>query len=214
MVAAENFVTELDAKNQASIQRVIDALSGGWEGRRRGRGCAADALKAAIEPAEVAALWITDCDDLEMKLSLAEQCGDSARQCRQALGAAGRARRDRLRPARRRISKLFAFLRSLQTTEERSSAGYVTGKALSMARLGALGGILRAQGRRRQRPLARRRDHVAGAAVLRRGKADAGRGRRDRGEPGARAARRVPDPRARRRDRRAAAAAQGARQKA
>jgi hypothetical protein len=41
---------------------------------------------------------------------------------------------------------LFAFLRSLQTAEERSSAGYVTGKALSMARLGALGTFCAAKG--------------------------------------------------------------------
>src|SRR5678810_1137135 len=83
MVAAENFVAELDTKNQASIQRVIDALSAALakDGVE-----VADAMrfavKATIETAEVAALWITDCDDLEMKLSLAEQCGDSARQCR------------------------------------------------------------------------------------------------------------------------------------
>src|SRR5262249_26347752 len=83
MVTAENFVSELDTKNQTSIQRVVDALGAalGKDGVE-----VADALrfavKAAIETAEVAALWITDCDDLEMKLSLAEQCGDSARQCR------------------------------------------------------------------------------------------------------------------------------------
>jgi hypothetical protein len=35
-------------------------------------------------------------------------------------------------------SKWFAFGRWLQSPEERSSAGYVTGKALIMARLGAL----------------------------------------------------------------------------
>ena len=51
-----------------------------------------------------------------MKLSLAEQCGDSARQCRRlserlvALGVAGYDPRDG------GYSKLFAFLRSLQTT--------------------------------------------------------------------------------------------------
>ena len=139
MVAAENYVAELDTKNQASIQRVVDALS---------TALAKDgvevpdalrfALKATIEAAEVAALWITDCDDLEMKLSLAEQCGDSARQCRRlsarltAVGVAG------YDPREGGYSKLFAFLRSLQTPEERSSAGYLTGKALSMARLGAL----------------------------------------------------------------------------
>ena len=74
MVAAENFVNELDAKNQPSIQRVISALN---EGLGKDGVEVADALrmalKAAIELAEVAALWITDCDDLEMKLSLAEQ---------------------------------------------------------------------------------------------------------------------------------------------
>ena len=147
MVAAENYVAELDTKNQASIQRIVDALSGalGKDGVD-----VADAvrfaLKATIETAEVAALWITDCDDLEMKLSLAEQCGDSARQCRKlserlvTMGVAGYDPRDG------GYSKLFAFLRSLQTTEERSSAGYLTGRALSMARLGALAGFCERKG--------------------------------------------------------------------
>jgi hypothetical protein len=147
MVAAENFVSELDAKNQPSIQRVVDALSAalGKDGVD-----VSDALrfavKASMELAEVAALWISDCDSLEMKLSLAEQCGDSARQCRrvlarlEALGVAG------YDPRAGGYSKLFAFLRSLQTAEERSSAGYVTGKALSMARLGALSAFSQQKG--------------------------------------------------------------------
>jgi hypothetical protein len=147
MVAAENFVAELDTKNQTSIQRVVDALSAavGKDGVEV-PDALRFALKATIESAEVAALWIPDCDDLEMKLSLAEQCGDSARQCRKlserllALGVAGYDPRDG------GYSKLFAFLRSLQTTEERSSAGYLTGRALSMARLGALAGFCERQG--------------------------------------------------------------------
>ena len=69
MVAAETFVNELDAKNQPSIQRVIAALN---EGLGKEGVEVADtlrmALKAAIELAEVAALWVTDCNDLEMKL--------------------------------------------------------------------------------------------------------------------------------------------------
>ena len=139
MVAAENYVAELDTKNQTSIQRVIDALSAalakdGVEVPDALR----FALKATIESAEVAALWIPDCDDLEMKLSLAEQCGDSARQCRRlserliALGVAG------YDPSYGGYSKLFAFLRS--------SAGYLTGRALSMARLGALAGFCERKG--------------------------------------------------------------------
>jgi hypothetical protein len=81
-----------------------------------------------------------------MKLSLAEQCGDSARQCRrvlarlETLGVAG------YDPRAGGYSKLFAFLRSLQTAEERSSAGYVTGKALSMARLGVLSAFSQQKG--------------------------------------------------------------------
>jgi hypothetical protein len=147
MVAAENFVSELDAKNQLSIQRVVAALG---EGLSKEGVEVADtlrmALKGAIELAEVAALWVTDCDDLEMKLSLAEQCGDGARQCRRlsarlaALGVVGYDPRDG------GYSKLFAFLRSLQTPEERASAGYVAGKALSMARLTALGAFCQGKG--------------------------------------------------------------------
>jgi hypothetical protein len=147
MVAAETFVSELDAKNQPSIQRVIAALN---EGLGKEGVDVADALrmalKVAIELSEVAALWITDCDDLEMKLSLAEQCGDGARQCRRIsarLAALGLPDYD---PRSGGYSKLFAFLRSLQTSEERSAAGYVTGKALSMARLAALGAFCAEKG--------------------------------------------------------------------
>jgi len=147
MVAAENFVAEMDSKNQASVQRIIDALAAALakDGVE-----VADALrfavKATIETAEVAALWITDCADLEMKLSLAEQCGDSACQCRklsERLVSLGVANYD---PRDGGYSKLFAFLRSLQTAEERASAGYVTGRALSMARLGALAGFCERKG--------------------------------------------------------------------
>jgi hypothetical protein len=147
MVAAESFVNELDAKNQPSIGRVVAALN---EGLAKDGVEVADALrmalKAAIESAEVAALWITDCDDLEMKLSLAEQCGDGARQCRRLsarLAALGIGHYD---PRDGGYSKLFAFQRSLQTPEERSSAGYVTGKALSAARLAALSAFCATRG--------------------------------------------------------------------
>ncbi len=139
MAIADTFVTELDAKNQASIQRIVDAQTAGItkEGFE-----VTDVLrlvfKARMEAAEVAALWVSDCDRLEMKLSLAEQCGDGARQCGLlaarlvALGTVG------YDPREGGYSKVFAFMRSLQTAEERSAAGYVTAKALSMARLAAL----------------------------------------------------------------------------
>ena len=147
MAAADTFVSELDAKNQISIQRVIEALGTalakeGFE--------VTDVLrlviKTTIEATEVAALWVADCGDLEMKLSLAEQCGDGARQCREVaarLDALGQGPYD---PRSGGYSKLFAFLRSLQTPEERAAAGYVTSKALSMARLNALAATCREKG--------------------------------------------------------------------
>lgn len=147
MVTADNFVTELDAKNQASIQRVTTALEAGLvkEGFEATDGLRL-AIKAAIEQAEVAALWVTDCADLEMKLSLAEQCGDGAKQYRRMaarLAELGIAAYD---PRDGGYSKLFAFQRSLQTPEERSAAGYVTGKALSMARLQTLASFCEEKG--------------------------------------------------------------------
>jgi len=139
MAAADTFVTELDAKNHTSIERVITALNAGMakEGFE-----VTDvlrlAVKATVEDTEVAALWVADCDDLEMKLSLAEQCGDGARQCRRLVARLTELGVAVYDPRQGGYSKLFAFLRSLQTPEERSAAGHVTGKALSMARLRAL----------------------------------------------------------------------------
>jgi hypothetical protein len=147
MAASDTFVTELDAKNQVSIQRVIEALGAGIvkEGFE-----VTDVLrlviKTTIEAAEVAALWVSDCEDLEMKLSLAEQCGDGARQCREVTARLVALGQDAYDPRDGGYSKLFAFLRSLQTAEERSAAGYVTAKALSMARLAALGAYCRGKG--------------------------------------------------------------------
>jgi hypothetical protein len=152
MAAAETFVAELDARNHDpklthAIPRVVESLSAGLakEGFE-----VTDVLrlviKTTIEAAEVAALWVADCDDLEMKLSLAEQCGDGARQCREVAARLDALAQPAFDPRTGGYSKLFAFLRSLQTPEERSAAGYVTAKALSMARLGALAALCREKG--------------------------------------------------------------------
>lgn len=141
MTAAETFVTEMDTKNQTSIDRLVTTLSAaiakeGFE--------VADVLrltlKAAVEGAEVAALWVTDCDDLSAKLVLAEQCGEGAKHYRliaARLGAIG-VDLSSYDPRDGGYSKLFAFLRSLQTPEERSSAGHLTLKAMAIARFKAL----------------------------------------------------------------------------
>jgi hypothetical protein len=139
MPAADTFVTELDAKNQASIQRVVDALTAGLAKESfEVEGVLRLVIKSTMEAAEVAALWVSDCEDLEMKLSLAEQCGDGARQCRQVAARSAELGLAAYDPREGGYSKLFAFLRSLQTPEERAAAGYVTSKSLSISRLQAL----------------------------------------------------------------------------
>jgi hypothetical protein len=147
MPAADTYVTELDAKNQPQIQRVIDALTAAIAKESFE---VVDVLrlviKSTIEAAEVAALWVSDCESLEMKLSLAEQCGDGARQCRQLQARLVELGVPAYDPRDGGYSKLFAFLRSLGTAEERSAAGYVTAKALSMARLQALTAFITAKG--------------------------------------------------------------------
>jgi hypothetical protein len=149
MVTAETFVTELDAKNHISIERLVGSLvSGIAKETFEVPDAMRLVLKAAIEGAEVAALWMADCDDLEMKLLLAEQCGDGAKQYRRISARLAALGADIVGydPRHGGYSKVFAFLRSLQTPEERSSAGHVTAKALSMARLSALASFCEEKG--------------------------------------------------------------------
>jgi hypothetical protein len=147
MSTPETFVSELDAKNQASITRVIDALGASLVKESfEVPDVLRLVIKTTIEAAEVAALWVPDCDDLEMKLSLAEQCGDGARQCRAVAARLDALGQPPFDPRSGGYSKLFAFLRSLQTPEERSAAGYVTHKGLSLARLAALAAFCREKG--------------------------------------------------------------------
>ena len=160
--------------------------------------------------AEVAALWITDCDDLEMKLSLAEQCGDSARQCRKIVGAAGGAGRGAA--TTRATAAIRSCSRSCARCRRRRSARRPDTSPARRCRWRGWARWPRSASSKGDADSARllgveiadeeRRYYEQGKRML------VGR-RRDRGEPGARAPRRLPDARARGRDRRAAAAAQG-----
>lgn len=149
MSAAETFVAEMDAKNHTSIDRLIGILTAGIA--KEGFDVSDVlrlTLKAAIEGAEVAALWVADCDDLAAKLVLAEQCGDGAKHYRQIaarLSAIG-VDLSTYNPRDGGYTKLFAFLRSLQTAEERSSAGHLTLKAMSIARFNALAAFCEEKG--------------------------------------------------------------------
>jgi hypothetical protein len=141
MVDAASYVSELESKHLDSFRRVVAAYTATVAQENLS---VADVLKlemrGVVEAIEVAALWLPDSDELHMKLALATRAGDCARQF-QLLG-------DRLEgigvsatsfDARHGgYSKLFAFFRSLQTTEERAAAGFLTLGGLNLTRFEAL----------------------------------------------------------------------------
>jgi hypothetical protein len=141
MVDATTFVTELEGKHQESFRQLVAAYIAGLvkEGMS-----VTDALKlelrAVVEAVEVAALWLPDSDQLPMKMALASRCGDCARHfvaVAERLANLG-VPLDSFDPRHGGYSKLFAFFRSLQTTEERTAAGFLTLGGLTMARFEAV----------------------------------------------------------------------------
>ncbi len=142
MVTADVFVSELELKNQESFRSLIAAH---YLPALAGEGIAvADVLrwesKMVIESVESAALWLVDADSLELKLVLASACGDRARHFRllsDRLSALGLAPGS-YDPRQGGYSKLFACLRSMQTSEERLAAGFLAMSGMSLARLEAL----------------------------------------------------------------------------
>jgi hypothetical protein len=129
MVTADSFVTELEAKNDHSFKGLLARY---LDGVAKENFTPADLLrlevKAVVEATEVAALWLVENDSLSAKIELGEQCGDGARHFRiiggrlTALGVDVAS----FDPRAGGYTKLFAFFRSLQTPEERSSAGPIT----------------------------------------------------------------------------------------
>jgi hypothetical protein len=105
-------------------------------------------VRAVIEAIEVAALWLPDSETVEMKIALAGRCGDGARQFEalvERLGALG-VPLGTFDPRHGGYSKLYAFFRSLQTTEERSAAGLLTVGRVNLARFEALAAMCQDKG--------------------------------------------------------------------
>ena len=91
------------------------------------------ALKKELEASEEAALWMTREDDLDVKLTLARQCGDEARHYRLIEARLGELGVDvsALRPLEGGYTPMFRYLAELPTTVERVAAGQFTREALA-----------------------------------------------------------------------------------
>jgi hypothetical protein len=136
MADATTFISEFHAKNQASLERLVVSFRAAIvKESLEVSDLIRLAMKSVIETAEVGALWLVDCDDLEMKIGLAEQCGDAGREYRLLAGRLEALGSPAFDPRQGGYSKVFAFLRALQTAEERTSAGYVTLRTFNLGRL-------------------------------------------------------------------------------
>ena len=159
MVNADVFVSELEFKNQESFRGLV---ASGYLPALAGDGASvADMLrletKFAIEFIEAAAIWIADSESLEMKILLGVQCGVHARhylKIQDRLSVLGLAPGS-YDPRQGGYSKLFAFLRSLQTSEERTATGLLTLGGSAVARLTALQAVCEERGDGETRDLLR-----------------------------------------------------------
>jgi hypothetical protein len=149
MAGSDTFVFEMEEKNRASFQRLMGAYTALVEKEAfTPAELVRLEMKLVIEAIEVAAMWLAEADSLDIKLQLASRCGDGARHClllRDRLAALG-VDPQTFDARFGGYSKLFAFFRSLQTTEEQAAAGAVTLRAYSLERLGFLAGRCEAQG--------------------------------------------------------------------
>jgi hypothetical protein len=141
MVDAASYVSELESKHLDSFRQVTATLLATLAKENL---AVADVLKlemrGVVEAIEVAALWLPDSDALEMKMALGTRAGDCARQFQllgERLAALGVAPGS-FDARHGGYSKLFAFFRSLQTTEERAAAGFLTQGGLNLTRFEAL----------------------------------------------------------------------------
>lgn len=149
MASAETFVHELEEKNLNSFQRLLGTYA---DIVRKEDFSPVDVLRlelrGVVESVEVSAMWLTESEDLTVKMVFARQCGDGARHhdaIAEQLGALG-VDLSSFDPRFGGYSKLFAFFRSLQTTEERASGGLVTLRAVSVRRLDLLAGHCEGKG--------------------------------------------------------------------
>jgi uncharacterized ferritin-like protein (DUF455 family) len=134
----EEFVQDLDARNQAVLKRLDpDAtLKPEVTGDLTVLNLLKVALKNEIEATEIAARWQVTTDDVDVKMAFARQAGDEAKHYRMIA--------DRLRelgfvahsfnPVAKGYGPLFQYLDTLTTTVERVAAGQFTREAIAVVK--------------------------------------------------------------------------------
>jgi uncharacterized ferritin-like protein (DUF455 family) len=137
-MTADEFVTQLDAQNQALLERLAPeaTLKPEVEGDLTVINLLKVALKNEIEATEIAARWLVTTEELPVKLALARQVGDEARHYRaiadrlKTLGFAATT----FDPLAKGYGPLFKYLDTLRGTVERVAAGQFTREAIAVVK--------------------------------------------------------------------------------
>jgi len=137
-MTAEEFVRELDERNQAVLRRLEPDATLAPEvlGDLNVLNLLKVALKNEIEATEIAARWLVTTDDVEVKMAFARQAGDEAKHYRmiadrlRELGFAATA----FNPLAKGYGPLFNYLDTLKTTVERVAAGQFTREAIAVVK--------------------------------------------------------------------------------
>ena len=137
-MTAEEFVRELDERNQTVLRRLEPDATLAPEvlGDLNVLNLLKVALKNEIEATEIAARWLVTTDDVEVKMAFARQAGDEAKHYRmiadrlRELGFAATA----FNPLAKGYGPLFNYLDTLKTTVERVAAGQFTREAIAVVK--------------------------------------------------------------------------------
>lgn len=143
------FVAELDTLTQQALDRLGAAATAGEPAAELTVAALLKlALKNEIEAAEIAARWMADTPELEVKLALARQAGDEAKHYRlieERLAALG-VPPGSVDPLADGYSPLYQYLARLPTTVERVAAGQFTREAIALVRNAAFADFCAARG--------------------------------------------------------------------
>ena len=137
-MTAEEFVRDLDARNQTVLKRLDpeSTLKPEVRGELTVLNLLKVALKNEIEATEIASRWLVATDDVEVKMAFARQAGDEAKHYRmiaerlRELGVDAHA----FNPIAKGYGPLFSYLDRLQSTVERVAAGQFTREAIAVVK--------------------------------------------------------------------------------
>jgi uncharacterized ferritin-like protein (DUF455 family) len=137
-MTAEEFVRELDAKNQTILKRLDPeaTLKPEVSGNLNVLNLLKVALKNEIEATEIAARWLVTTDDVTVKMAFARQAGDEAKHFRMIAARLAELSfdADSFNPLANGYGSLFAYLDTLRTTVERVAAGQFTREAIAVVK--------------------------------------------------------------------------------